>query len=125
MRLANTPAWIVATVILFVAQCASANETTVELPLQKVIAIRGVVVYPNGEPVVGAQVAEVSSDWTTELRRTETDSTGHFNLTPIKGRKTYYLRITAKKPGVNSLLVPVQISRWHGKDSLRLQVSLA
>ena len=125
MKLAIALAWIIVAGLLFVAQCASASETTVELPLQKVIAIRGVVVYPGGEPVAGARVVELSPDWKTELRRTETDSTGHFSLPPVKGRKTYYLQITVNKPGVNPLRVPVQISRWHGKGSLQFQVKLA
>jgi hypothetical protein len=106
-------------------QLGVAAEQIVELRLQKVASIEGVVVYPNGEPVNRAQVVEFSPDWKAELRRTETDSTGHFKLNPVKGRKTYYLQITAMETGVNPLRVPVQISRWATKKPLRLALQLA
>jgi hypothetical protein len=116
---------VVAFLLTFAVQLGVAAEQIVELRLQKVASIEGVIVYPNGEPVNRAQVVEFSPDWKAELRRTETDSAGHFKLNPVKGRKTYYLQITALEAGVNPLRVPVQISRWATKKPLRLALQLA
>ena len=73
----------------------------------------------------GATIEEVGPDWKGALRSTATDSDGRFALTPVKGRKIYYLQITAGVPGVNPLQVPVKISRFRGKKLLRLQLELA
>ena len=120
--------FILALLFVFLGSNLLANEETVEMRLQRVKSLGGVVVLPNGDPVVGAQVVEYSSDWHTELRRTETDSQGHFALTPVKGRKLYYLQITARDAhnvGINPLRVPLQISRFRGKDQLVLRLKLA
>jgi hypothetical protein len=94
--------------------------------LQTVRALRGVVLYPNGDPVKGAKVAELTPDWKQELRVTKTDSDGSFNLAPVKGRKVYYLQITVPNgTGVNPLRVPAKINRLWGKGLLRLRLELA
>src|SRR5215469_1708362 len=88
--------WVVAlllSIICFQPQVRAAEET-VELPLQTVKALRGIVLYPNGDLVKGAKVAELSPDWQTELRETRADAKGRFSLAPVKGRKVYYLQIT-------------------------------
>ena len=102
-----------------------AVEEIVELQLQRAKSLSGVVVYPNGDPVEGAKVEELSPNWKETLRSTETDSMGRFTLTPVKGRKIYYLQISARGPGVNPLRVPVAISRLRGTKLLRLQLHLA
>jgi|SRR5579862_1116654 len=104
---------------------AGANEEIVELPLQRAQCICGVVLYPNGDPVEGAKVEELGSDWKSSLRSVNSDSEGHFVLTPIKGRDVYYIQITAPTTGVNPLRVPIQISRFRGTKLLRLQLHLA
>lgn len=116
---------IVAAFVLSFVSSVHGAEEIVELRLQKVKALSGLVVYPNGDPAVAAHVVEYDSDWKGELRRTQTDSTGHFTLAPVKGRKVYYLQITARQSGVNPLRVPLQISRLRGKSSLHLRLSLA
>ena len=73
---------------------AHAVEEIVEMRLQTVRALRGVILYPNGDPVKGAKVAELTPDWKQELRATNTDSVGSFNLAPVKGREVYYLQFT-------------------------------
>lgn len=104
---------------------ALAVEQIVELQLQRVRALRGVIVYPNGDPVRGAQVKELSPGWKETLRSTETDEAGRFTLTPVSGRKIYYLQISTRVPGVNLLRVPVTLSRLRGAKTLRLQLLLA
>jgi len=101
-----------------------AVEEVVQLPLQRAKCLCGVVTI-NGDPVRGATIEEVGPDWKGALRSTATDSDGRFALTPVKGRKIYYLQITAGVPGVNPLQVPVKISRFRGKKLLRLQLELA
>jgi hypothetical protein len=103
-----------------------AAEEIVELRLQTVKALRGIVVYPNGHIVKGAKVAELTSDWKTELRETRTDEEGRFSLAPVKGRKVYYLQVTVPKAaGVKPLRVLAKINRLWGKGSLRLRLNLA
>jgi len=103
-----------------------AVEQIVEFRLQTVKALKGVVIYPNGDPVKGARVAELTPDWKTELRVTSTDSEGRFSLAPVKGRKVYYLQITVPGvAGVNPLRVPAKINRLWGKGLLRLRLQLA
>jgi hypothetical protein len=103
-----------------------AAEEIVELRLQTVKALKGIVVYPSGEPVKGAKVAELTSDWKAELRVTSTDSEGRFSLAPVKGRKVYYLEITVPGvTGVNPLRVPTKINRLWGKRLLSLRLELA
>ena len=105
--------------------CATANEETVQLPLQRAKCICGVVLYPNGDPVQGAKVEELGSDWKGLLRSVSTDAEGHFVLTPSKGKNVYYLQISAQTTGVNPLRVPVHISRFRGTKLLRLHLHLA
>lgn len=103
-----------------------ANEEIVEMRLQSVKALRGVVLDPNGDPVKGAKVAELTPDWRRELRATNTDSDGRFALTSVKGRKVYYLQISAPDvEGVNPLRVPAKINRLWSRGLLRLQLKLA
>ena len=105
---------------------AHGAEEIVELRLQMVKALRGVVLFPNGDIVTGAKITEFTPDWKTELRVTITDSEGRFSLAPVKGRKVYYLQVTVPHGvGVNPLRVPAKINRWWGKPSLRLQLELA
>jgi len=120
--------WVVAlllSIICFQPQVRAAEEI-VAFRLQTVKALRGIVLYPNGDVVKGAKVAELTPDWKTELRETRTDAEGRFSLAPVKGRKIYYLQITVPEvAGVNPLKVPAKISRLWGKGSLRLRLQLA
>ena len=77
-------------------------------------------------PLKGAKVAELTSDWKAELRVISTDSEGRFSLAPVKGRKVYYLEITVPgAAGVNPLRVPAKIDWLWGKGLLRLRLHLA
>jgi len=120
--------WVVVlllSIICFQPQVRAAEEI-VELQLQTVKALRGIVLYPNGDLVKGAKVAELTPDWKMELRETRTDAEGRFSLATVKGRKVYYLQITVPEAaGVNPLRVPAKISRLWGKGSLRLRLHLA
>jgi hypothetical protein len=121
--------WFAPTLLLFFIiflQDVQAVEEVVVLRLQKAQCLCGIVTYGNGDPVPGAQVEELGQDWQgAQLRSTETDSGGCFTLTPVKGRNIYYLQISLRKPGVNPLRVPVQISRFRGTRLLRLKLHLA
>ena len=126
------PKQLLARVTVGVLLCITARvpvraaEQVVELQLQTVKAFKGLVVYPNGEPIKGARVTELTSDWKTKVRETSTDSEGRFSLAPVKGRKVYYLEITVPgRSGVNPLHVSVKIDRLRGKGLLRLQLQLA
>jgi hypothetical protein len=118
--------WATSLIFCIVSVQLHAVEQIVELRLQTVKAVEGVVLYPNGEAVKGAKVAELAPDWKTELRATLTDSEGHFDLAPVKGRKVHYLQVTVPGvAGVNPLRVPVKINRLWGKGPLRLFLQLA
>jgi hypothetical protein len=103
---------------------AQAAEEIVELHLQRAKCLCGIVTI-SGEPVSNAKVEELGEGWKGTLRSTDTDSEGHFRFTLVKGRKIYFLRISARAPGVNPLQVPVKISRVRGAKLLRLQLHLA
>ena len=119
------PAFVLLSIISLAGRVHAAEEI-VELRLQRAKCLCGIVTYITGDPVPRAQVEEFGQDWKgTQLRSTETDSQGRFNLTPVKDTKVYYLQISLRKPGVNPLRVPVQISRFRGTKLLRLQLHLA
>jgi hypothetical protein len=120
--------WVVGLLlsIICVRPHVYAAKQIVELRLQTVKALTGIVLYPNGDLVKGAKVAELTSDWKTELRETRTDAEGRFSLAPVKGRKVYYLQVTVPDvAGVNPSRVPAKINRSWGKGSLRLRLELA
>ncbi|HLV86870.1 MAG TPA: carboxypeptidase-like regulatory domain-containing protein [Candidatus Sulfotelmatobacter sp.] len=128
MKLKQPLVWAIGLALCVACVCPQlhAVEEVVELRLQAVKALKGVVLYPNGEAVSGAKVAELTSDWKTELRATSTDSQGHFILASVKGRKVYYLQVTVPgAAGVNPLRMPLKVSRVWGKGLLRLRLELA
>jgi hypothetical protein len=101
-----------------------AVEQIVQLQLVRAKCLCGVVIL-HGYPVSNARVEELGEGWKGALRSTDTDSEGYFELKPVKGRKTYYLQISARTSGVNPLQVPVKISRFRGAKRLRLELNLA
>ena len=103
-----------------------AAEEIVQLRMQRARCICGIVSYVTGDVVSGALVEDFAEDWRgTPLRSIKANSEGRFVLTPVKGRKVYYLQISSRKPGVNPLRIPVQISRIRGTKLLRLRLHLA
>lgn len=106
---------------------AKGVEEIIELRLQRAKCLCGVVLYPGDDPVSGAKIEEFGKDWKGSLRSTFADSKGSFTLEPVKGRKVYYLQITApaSQPGVNPLRVPVQVVHFRGTKRLRLVLHLA
>lgn len=95
----------------------------VEFRIQTVNALEGIVLYGDDQPASDAQVAEFTPDWKTELRRITTDSQGRFVLEPVKGRKIYYLQVSESKFGMNSVRVPLRISKWQGHKPLRIRLN--
>lgn len=116
---------LIAIFAVLLVQNVHGAEEVLELPLQKVKSLTAVVTYPNGDPVKRARVVELGSDWKTEIRATVTDSEGRFTLEPIKGRKVYYVQVSAPEAGVNTLRVPLTISHWWGKAQLKLRLEFA
>lgn len=109
----------------FLTVTAQGAEQIVELRLQHTKCLCGIVTYPNGDPVRDAKIEELGADWKGSLRSVRSDSQGHFALSTVKGRKTYYLEITAPTTGVNPLRVPVQVRHFWRSKSLRLTLRLA
>ena len=119
-----------ALVFLFVlssGMAAQGVEEIVELRLQRAKCLCGVVLYPDDAPVSGAKIEELGKDWKGSLRSTFADSRGSFTLEPVKGRKVYYLQITAPASahGINPLRVPVQVVHFRGTKLMRLVLRLA
>jgi hypothetical protein len=101
---------------------AMAGVETVEIgKIQVVKAISGVVRDPNGAPISGATVEEVSPDWKTVIRTTTTDASGTFGFVPTAKNRVYHLRISLTN--FNPLIVHVKLSRWTRK-SLNLKLEL-
>jgi hypothetical protein len=58
-------------------------------------------------PIPKALVQELSPDWKTVLRTSSTDAKGRFSLASARGRKIYFLQISA--PGFDPLRVRIQV----------------
>ncbi len=116
---------LVLSFLVLTGVATQAAEEIVELRLQRAKCLCGVVLYPNNDPVSGAKVEELGEGWKGSLRSTYADSKGSFVLEPVKGRKIYYLQITAPATGVNPLRVPVHIVHFRGTKLLRLVLHLA
>jgi len=90
--------------------------------VQVVNALSGVVRDPNGAPLPGATVAEVSQDGNV-IESTTTDQGGSFAIVPRAKRKVYDLKISLD-PNFNPLTVHVRVSRWTKKLlDLKLEIS--
>ena len=114
---------MVAVGLIGVATPAVAGREIVEIgKVQVVKGVSGIVRGPNGDPVEGATVAEVSADHKTVLRSVTTDKNGRFTLAPEPGKRAYHLMVS--RYGFNELLVHVRISRWT-KRLLDLRLELA
>jgi Carboxypeptidase regulatory-like domain len=101
----------------------SAQAETVEIVrVQLADSLSGLVRDPAGAPVPKVIVQESSPDWKRPLRSTQTDPHGVFSLTPVHGRRVYYLQLSAR--GFNPLRVRVQVDPKRG-GKLRLKLYLA
>jgi len=90
--------------------------------IQIVKSLSATVTDPEGYPLSDAKVEEMSPDWQRTLRSTQTDGKGRFALTPVPGRRIYYLQISDHN--FDPLRVRVQIDPRNGKK-LRLRLVLA
>ena len=77
---------------------------------------------PTGAPTPNALVQEFSADWKTILRSTSTDSDGSFSFTSVRGRKIYFIQISA--PGFDPLRFRLQVDAKRGA-SLKLKLTIA
>lgn len=84
-------------------------------------SLSAVVITPDGSPLQGAKVEEFNSNWKTVLRTVQTDAEGTFSLDPVKGRKLYYIQVTA--PGFNPLRF--RLKRKTNAKPLKLQMELS
>ena len=76
----------------------------------------------SGAPIPKALVQEFSSDWRTVLRSTSTAADGRFSLTPVQGRRIYFIQISA--PGFDPLRFRLQVDAKRG-GRLRLELTIA
>ena len=76
----------------------------------------------TGVPIPKAVVQEFSADWKTVLRSSSTDTDGKFSFTPVHGRKTYFIQVTA--PGFDPLRFRLQVDNKRG-TSLKLKLTVA
>jgi hypothetical protein len=99
-----------------------AGVETVEIPrIQFSRSLSAIVTMPGGSPLPGAKVEEFSCNWKTALRTVQTDAGGTFSLAPVKGRKLYYIQVSA--PGFNPLRFRLK-RRMYAKP-LKLQMELS
>jgi hypothetical protein len=119
--------WIARFVLLAAGLAGTATSATAGIEIvevakiQVVRAVSGFVRDPNGSPVGGATVAEVSADHKTILRSVTTDKNGGFALPREPRKKIYHLMVSAY--GFNPLLVHVKTSWWR-KRLLDLRLEL-
>lgn len=76
----------------------------------------------TGAPIPKALVQEFSADWKTVLRSTSTDTDGRFSFTPVRGRKIYFIQISA--PGFDQLRFRLQVDVKRG-TTLKLKLTIA
>ncbi len=124
MRLRWHVALVMVISVILLSVLVQANEEIVEFRLQRARCLCGVVTV-SGNPVKNAKVEEFGPDWKEMLRSTDTDAEGRFTLPPIKGRKIYYLQISARATGVKPLRIPIKVVRFRGVSLLHLQLYLA
>jgi hypothetical protein len=109
---------------LFPAHLHAQGASTIEYEKAQVArSLAAVVVDPTGSPIPGVLVEECSSDWKESLRSTKTDTAGGFTLSPVKGRRVYYLQL--RMNGFNPLRVQVKLDAKRGKNlQLTLEVAI-
>jgi hypothetical protein len=90
--------------------------------VQSAKSLSAIVQDPSGSPIPKALVQEFSSAWDTVLRASSTDAHGRFLLSPVQGRRIYFLQISA--PGFNSLRVRIQVYRMR-RATLKLTLELS
>jgi hypothetical protein len=85
-------------------------------------ALSGVVRDPNGAPLPGATVAELSQDGNV-IASAITDQSGSFAIVPEAKKRVYDLKISLD-PNFNPLIVHVRVSNWT-KKLLNLKLELS
>jgi len=99
-----------------------AGVTIIEIPkIQFSRTLSAIVIMPDGSPLPAAEVEEVSSDWKTVLRTVRTDASGTFTLVPVKGRKIYYIQVSA--PGFNTLRFRLKKKRYAKPLNVQIRLS--
>jgi len=102
---------------------ANAGVEVVELAkIQVVRTFAGTLLDPNGDPIRGATVDEVTSDMKTVIQTVQTDESGRFKFLTWTNVRTHHLLISHS--GFNPLFVHVRVSRWSRKY-LHLELHLA
>ncbi|HLJ76728.1 MAG TPA: hypothetical protein VKT75_04915 [Acidobacteriaceae bacterium] len=75
----------------------------------------------DGQPVSNVHVEECDSGWKDVLASTQTDSRGHFHLTPLGNRPLHYIKIYA--PGFNIREYRVRLSK-RARPELELEINV-
>lgn len=76
-------------------------------------SLSATIVDPTGSPISGAVVEDMNENWGESLRSTKTDATGVFRFATVRGRKTYYFKVTMKN--FRPIEFRMKVSRWHRK----------
>jgi len=90
--------------------------------VQSAKSLGATIQYPTGAPISTAHVQEFSADWKTVLRSTSTDRDGSFSFAPVRGRKIYFIQISA--PGFDPLRFGLHVDAKRGA-SLKLKLTIA
>jgi hypothetical protein len=108
--------WIVGSFFVCLpTQSDAQGVSTIEYQkTQVVMSLAGVVRDTAQSPLAGVWVEEFSSNWRIALRSTRSDQQGHFVMTPVKGRKTYFLQFSFRN--CNPIRLRVEVDSKRGKE---------
>jgi uncharacterized GH25 family protein len=79
------------------------------------------IVDQNGDPIAGATVEEVDENWQEASRSTNTDATGRFGFSTVKGG-IYYIMVRAKNSRQTEF--PMKVNSFHWK-ALKIVIEIA
>ncbi|HUA01733.1 MAG TPA: carboxypeptidase-like regulatory domain-containing protein [Candidatus Aquilonibacter sp.] len=109
-------------VLCFPMRIAAQYQLIELADVQSAKSLGATIQDPAGGPISKAQVQEFSADWKTVLCSTSTDSDGSFSFTPVRGRKIYFIQISA--PGFDPLRFRLHVDAKRG-TSLKLKLTIA
>jgi len=112
----------ISALLCFSARVAAQYQLIELADVQLAKSLDATIQDPIGVPIPKALVQEFSADWKTVLRSSSTDTDGRFSFTPVRGRKIYFIQISA--PGFDPLRFRLQVDVKRGA-SLKLKLTIA
>jgi hypothetical protein len=102
---------------------ASAVRELVEIQeLQPARQVEGVVLDPSGAPLFDMEVADCTEKWEAVLRKTTTDSKGHFHFSKQHGKSLYYLRF--ENAGFNPLQLRLKLDKTASQRGITVKAPI-